>query len=248
MLDSSKITVLISTSPIPLNPDTRIMDETMEGIRHHLPEAQVIILADGVWAKLEHRRVAYNEYLDRIENKYYKTRVVRFPQHTQQTAMSQYAIQNFVQTKLIFWNEHDAPLRTDRAVDWESIVSEVESGNAGLVRFTYFDEGIHEAHEHLTRGRYRGLHGQVFVKTVQFSGWSFMTTVDYFVNKIYTSAPPLGPIGLEMLEIRMYQDVANSPWEKYKISIYCPDSPAQRFRHSNGRGAGVEVRDPCHWE
>ena len=242
-MDSSKITVLIPTSPIPLHPDTRIMDETVEGIRHHLPEAQIIILADGVWAKLEHRRAAYNEYLNIIETKYYKTRVVRFQQHTQQTAMSQYAIQNFVQTKLIFWNEHDAPLRTDRAVDWDTIVSEVESGNAGLVRFTYFDEGIHEAHEHLTRGRYV-LNGVTYVKTTQFSGWSFMTTVDYFVNKIYTGQP----IGLEMLEIRMYQDVANSPWEKYKIVIYCPDSPAQRFRHSNGRGAGVEVRDPCHWE
>ena len=247
-MDSAKITVLIPTSAIPSHPETTIMDETIAGIRHHLPEAQIIILADGIWSRLEHRRGQYTEYLNRIENKYCKTRVIRFERHTQQTAMAQYAIQNFVQTKLIFWNEHDAPLRTDRQVDWDAIVDEVESSNAGLVRFTYFEEGIHEAHEHLTRGRYRGTHGQVFVKTTQFSGWSFMTTVDYFVNKIFTNAAPLGPIGLEMLELRMYQDVANAPWEKYKVVIYCPDSPAQRFRHSNGRGFGVEERDPCHWE
>lgn len=241
-MDSSQITVLIPTSAIPLHPDTRIMDETIAGLRHHLPDAHIIILADGIWSRIEFRRPQYEEYLKRIDGKYPNTQIIQFPQHTQQTAMAQYAIQNFVKTKLIFWNEHDAPLRTDRTVNWDAIVQQVESGNADLVRFTYFDEGIHEAHEHLTRGRYR-VEDVTFVRTVQFSGWSFLTTVNYFVTKIF-SGPP---IGKEMLELRLYQDVAVSPWEKYKIVIYIPDGPAQRFRHSNGRGAGVEERDPCDW-
>jgi hypothetical protein len=156
--------------------------------------------------------------------------------------MVQYAIQNFVQTKLIWWNEHDAPLRVDREIDWDAIVNEVESGNAGLVRPTYFEEGIHEAHEHLTRGRYR-VGNTTFVRTVQFSGWCFLSTVQYFVNKIFSGQP----IEKQMLELRMYQQVANSPWEEYKNVIWVPEGQAQRFRHSNGRGAGVEVRDPCDW-
>ena len=242
-MDSSKITVLIPTSAIPSHPDTALMDETIDGIRYHMPFASIIILADGIWSKLEHRRGQYEEYLNRIEGRYPNTRVIRFPVHTQQTAMAQYAIQNnFVQTKLIWWNEHDAPLRTDRKIYWASIVHEVESGNAGLVRLCFFEEGIHEAHEHLTRGRYP-VGDSTFVKTVQFSGWSFLTTVDYFVNKIFAGPP----IGKEMLELRLYQDVANSPWEKYKIVQWVPEGLASRFRHSNGRGAGVEERDPCDW-
>ena len=244
-MNSADITVLIPTSAIPIHPDTVIMDETIAGIRHHLPDAHIIILADGVWSGIAHRQFQYDNYLKLIDGKYPNSRVVRFQQHTQQTAMAQYAIQNFVKTRFIFWNEHDAPLRTDREVDWGAIIEQLKCGNAGLVRFTYFDEGIHEAHEHLVHGRYCDLltPGVTWVKTLQFSGWSFMTTVEYFVTKIF-SGPP---IGKEMLELRMYQDVAASQWEKYKIVIYCPDSPAQRFRHSNGRGHGVEERDPCDW-
>lgn len=242
-MDSSKITVLVPTSVIPSHPETTLMDEAMAGVRFYFPDSPVIIMADGVWSKIEHRRGQYEEYLNRIENKYPNTRIIRFPRHTQQTGMAQYAIQNFVQTKLIFWNEHDAPLRTDRPIDWDAIVNEVVSGNAGLVRFTYFEEGIHEAHEHLARGRYR-VGDATFVRSVQFSGWSFLTTVDYFVNKIFTGQP----IGIEMLELRIYAQVAVAPWEQYKIVIYVPDGPAQRFRHSNGRGYGVVERDPCDWQ
>lgn len=241
-VDSSKIVVMVPTSAIPSHPATTLMDETIAGIKFHFPDAQIIILADGIWSQLEHRRNQYENYLKAIEGRYPKTRIIQFPVHTQQTAMAQYAIQNFVQTKLIFWNEHDAPLRTDRAIDWDAIVQQVESGDAGLVRFTYFDEGIHEAHEHLTRGRYR-VGDATFVKTVQFSGWSFMTTPNFFITKIFNGQP----IGREMLELRMYGQVASAPWEQYKIVIYCPDPPAQRFRHSNGRGFGVEERDPCDW-
>lgn len=242
-VDSSKITVLIPTSAIPSHPNPALMDETMAGIKFHFPESQTIILADGIWSGIAHRQHQYQKYLEAIERRYPNTRIVKFPVHTQQTAMAQYAIQNFVQTKLVFWNEHDAPLRIDRAIDWDKIVWEIESGDAGLVRFTYFDEGIHEAHEHLTRGRYRW-DDVTFVKTVQFSGWSFLTTVDYFVRKIF-SGPP---IEKQMLELRQYERVVNAPWEEYKVVIYCPDPPAQRFRHSNGRGFGTEERDPCDWQ
>jgi hypothetical protein len=233
---------MVPTSAIPIHPSTIIMDETITGIRFHFPDSPILILADGVWSGIAHRQEQYNEYLKRIDTRYPNTRVIRFSQHTQQTGMAQYAIQNFVQTKLVFWNEHDAPLRTDRPIDWDAIVHEVESDAAGLVRFTYFEEGIHEAHEHLVCGRYR-VGDATFVRTLQFSGWSFLTTVEYFVNKIFTGQP----IGKEMLELRMHGIVANAPWEQYKTVIYVPDGPAQRFRHSNGRGAGVEVRDPCDW-
>ena len=242
-MDSSKITSIVCTSAIPIHPDTQIMDETVAGIMHHLPGSHIIIVADGVWDGIKHRKEQYEEYLERIEHKYSNSRLVRFQQHTQQTAMVQYAIQNFVQTKLIWWNEHDAPLRTDRDIDWDAIVNEVESGNAGLVRLSYWEEGIHPEHEHLMCGRYR-VNDATFVRTVQFSGWSFLTTLKYFVEKIFTGQP----IGKEMLELRQYGPVANSPWEQYKNVVWVPDGPAQRFRHSNGRGSGIEVRDPCDWE
>lgn len=241
-MDSSKITVLIPTSAIPSHPDTVIMDETIAGIRHHLPDSLIIILADGVWNKLEHRRGQYEEYLNRISNRYPNTNIFRLHQHTQQTAMAQYAIQNFVQTELVFWNEQDAPLNL-RPINWDSIVHEVESGNAGLVRFSIWEQGIHEAHEHMARGRYQ-IGEDTFVRTTQFSGWSFLTTRKFFINKIFN----IGPIGKEMLELRMHDRCANAPWEDYRMCVYIPPFPSNRMRHSNGRGFGVEERDPCDWQ
>lgn len=238
-MDSSLITTLTPTSAVPSHPDTFIMDGCMEGLQHHFPNAKKLILADGVWDGIAHRKEQYAEYLNRIDRKYPNTQVIRFPYHTQQTAMAQYAIQNFLQTKLIFWDEHDAPLRTDREIDWDEILHYLQSGNADLIRLCYFEEGIHPEHEHLTRGR-----DGHFVRTVQFSGWCFLTTVKYFVEKIFTGQT----IGKEMLELRMYGLVANAPWEQYKIAQYVPDGPAQRFRHSNGRGHGVIERDPCDWQ
>ena len=241
-MDSSQVTVLIPSSAIPSHPDTTILDETIAGVRHHLPQARIVILADGIWSKLEHRRGQYEKYLDIIENRYSNSVVIRFPQHTQQTAMAQYAIQcSYVQTKLIFWQEQDAPLNMS-PINWDSIAAEVESGNAGLVRFSIWEQGIHEAHEHMARGRYQ-IGEDTFVRTTQFSGWSFLTTVSFFVNKIFVGQP----VGKEMLELRMHNICAAAPWEDYKMCVYIPPFPSNRMRHSNGRGFGVEERDPCDW-
>ena len=241
-MDSKQITVLIPTSAIPSHPDTTIMDETIAGLKHQMPDARIVILADGIWSKLEHRRGQYEEYLRRIEHKYENAIIVRFPQHTQQTAMAQFAIQsNYVQTNLVFWNEQDAPLNS-LPINWDSIVQEVSSGNAGLVRFSIWEQGIHEAHEHMARGRYQ-IGDDTFVRTTQFSGWSFLTTPSFFVNKIFVGQP----VGKEMLELRMHDICARAPWEDYRMCVYIPPFPSNRMRHSNGRGFGVEERDPCDW-
>jgi hypothetical protein len=238
-MDSKQVTAIVSTSPIKNHPSTSFMDETIAGIRFHFPESPIIITADEVWNRLEHYRPAYEEYLKRIDNRYdSNVRIIKFPVRTHQTAMTQYAIQNFVKTDLIWVNEHDLPLRTDRYINWDAIIEAIRKGDANHIHLSIFEEGIHPAHEHLMTGRWR-IEGCTFVRTVQYSHFPHMSTVKFYVEKIFSGQP----IGLEMVELRMYGLCANAPWEEYKLVVYHPDGPAQRFKHINGRAG-----DPCSWE
>ena len=43
------VTVLIPVSPIPSHPSTEVLDVTIDSIRTRLPDAEIIIMFDGVW-------------------------------------------------------------------------------------------------------------------------------------------------------------------------------------------------------
>jgi hypothetical protein len=237
-MDSRQVTSLIPTSPVPRHPNTELMDETVAGIRHHLPDSPIIIMADGVWSGVSHRKEQYEEYQKNIEGKYPNTRIVRFQTHTQQVNMTRYCIQNFIQTPYIWFNEHDAPLRTDRAINWDAMLEAVSSGRFNIVRLSYFEEGIHEAHQHLVTG-IDWIQGEKFVRTTQFSGWPHLSTVKFYVNKIL---PLCNEGDTQMVEIAAYGPCANAPWDQWRVGVYCPSSPAQRFYHRNGR-----ENDKCSW-
>ena len=248
IVDSSQITTIVSTSPIKAHPSTHFMDETIASIRHHLPDSPIIITADEVWSKLEHYRENYYEYLRRIENRYdSNVRIIKFGVRTHQTEMTRYAISNFVKTELLWINEHDLPLRVDRPINFDAMADAIRSGAANHIHLSIFEEGIHPAHEHLmlggadwrTKESWTVEGGDTFVRTVQYSHFPHMSSVRFYVDKIFTGQP----IGLEMVELRMYGLCANAPWEQYKLVVYCPPCPAQRFKHINGRAG-----DPCSWE
>ena len=247
-MDSRQVTSIISTSPIKNHPSTSFLDETIAGIRHHLPDSPIIVTADEVWSRLDHYRPAYEEYLRRIENRYdSNVRIIKFPVRTHQTAMTQYAIQNFVKTDLIWIDEHDLPLRVDRPINWDAMADALRKGDANHIHLSIFEEGIHPAHEHLMLGGHDWRNkeswtvegGDTFVRTVQYSHFPHMSTPKFYIEKIFSGQP----IGLEMVELRMYSLCANAPWEEYKLVVYCPPYPAQRFKHINGRAG-----DPCSWE
>ena len=56
------ITVIIPTSVIRSHPSTAIIDETINNIRYHLPDSEIILQIDGIRDEQLHRKKEYDEY------------------------------------------------------------------------------------------------------------------------------------------------------------------------------------------
>jgi hypothetical protein len=255
MVLNDKITVLIPTSPIPSHPDTYKIDQVIASIRHHLPTSEIVVMCDGPRPSVEHRRAHYEEYKSRLlwkaqnDPSWHNVQIVIYEEagenHKHQTGIVRETIlRGLVKTPLILFNEHDAPLVTDpdRPIDWNRIVNVLETEQARIVRFYYFEKLIPE-HAHMFHGSFR--HDTVeYVRTTQYSGWPHVTTKDNMMNLLSHHTPFRGKE--TMLETAFYSPVAISPWDQYRVVIYAPDGNMQRFVHTNGRGEGAE-RDAVDW-
>jgi hypothetical protein len=85
------ITVVVPVSPIKSHPETTIIEETLDSVRHHLPDAEIILTCDGVRREQEGRRADYEEHLRRLvwlaDHKYGHTLPIIFDDHRHQTGM-----------------------------------------------------------------------------------------------------------------------------------------------------------------
>ena len=60
------VTVLTPVSPIPSHPDTAILDHTIESVRHHLPDAEIMLMFDGIRRQQGERTADYHEFTRRM--------------------------------------------------------------------------------------------------------------------------------------------------------------------------------------
>ena len=245
MLDN-QVTILIPTSPIPRHPDTSLIEECVGGIRNYLPDARVIIMADGVRPQVEHRREQYMEYKERLsalcnDSKLGRTELKVFASPSQQAIMTANVLHHYVMTPLIMFVEHDAILRKQPSINFGGIFSLLLSGQANLVRFYGWKDIWHE-HEYLMRGELN-YSGSRFVKTVQYSQWPLVSRTDYH-RRLLKENFVAGE--RSMIEPKVYYKVANGSWEANKLVIYLDGELA--FEHKDGRtDATTGQRDPAEW-
>lgn len=246
-----QVTVLIPTSPIPSHSKcgqtTAMMDKTLDSIRHHLPQAKIIVMMDGVRPQVEFRRESYEWYKKELRDnanrgRYGNTELVEFPYYTQQSRMTRETLSK-VTTPLIYFSEHDTPLVTnlnprdgvqetvpeDLFIAWDEIASILMRGIVQQVRLSFFLT-IPPEHMYL-------MHGKVdnhpnFLKTVQYSQWPNLATKNFYqwILKDFFHSH-----SIQMIEIPMYTAVCRAPWEKFKICIYQPEHNSRRFFHLEGR-------------
>ena len=89
------ITVVVPVSPIKSHPDTKILDQCIASIRHHLKEAEIIITFDGVREEQEDRRQDYEEFIRRALfkcNTEWNATPMLFNDHTHQVGMMREAL------------------------------------------------------------------------------------------------------------------------------------------------------------
>lgn len=239
-VDRGPITVLVPTSPIPSHPSTDVLDATLASIRDQLPDARIVIMADGVRPEQDHRRGDYDEYLRRVlwhvQHRDRDVTLQLFPGHHHQAAMTR-ATLDAVDTPCVLFVEHDTPLEGD--IDWDGIVHALTSDRLDLVRLHY-DVDIHPDHRHLMVDEQPVDVGVPVIRTVQWSQRPHVATVGYYRRILadhFTAAERW------MIEDRMHSVVQSAwtddgldGWQRHRLGIYRPDGSMKRSGHLDGRG------------
>ena len=239
MTPSEVITVIIPTSPIALNPSTEIMDETYAQMRKHLPEAKLIILADGVHPEEEYLRKRYEGYLENLSLRAFEwkdTTIVSYGAWKHQSGMLKDLLfgyednyfQDTVKTPLVFWSEHDIPLR-DGPIDWQGIVDTLLEGEIGGIRFELTGDPP-------KRDEVQGAivtHGIPLVLSTQYVNWPQVFRLDYFKDFVKEFGD-----SKTYLECAELDNIVRRFWNHRKYGIYSPEGEIRRCYHTNGRCRG----------
>lgn len=251
------ITVVTPVSPIPSHPDIGILTETVASVRHHLPDAEIILAFDGVRPEQDHRRGDYEEHIRRAlwtaDKVWGNVCPFVFDQHLHQSGMMRKVLDE-VRTPLLLFMEQDTPLVTDWAIDWQECQDVILSGEANSVRF-HHESLIPEPHQHLMHdfiGGYvhetRDFGGQVvkqstsgvrFLRTAQYSARPHLASTEYyrrimrdhFTNKSNCFIEdPLHSVCQEAVKLRGRDGLLD-----HGLTIYHPDGSIKRSYHTDGR-------------
>ena len=245
-MNSADCTILIPTSPIPSHPTTTLIDEVVAAARFWLPEAPIVIMADGIWEGVKHRRRDYEDYLARLKNRYTNMTLTGFAEHSSQAKMTRMVIEaRIVKTRYILFNEHDIPLRTDIKIDWSTMFELLQSIRADVIRLSGFHEGIHPEHERFVHG-IQNVNGSTFYQTRQWSQWPHLSSRDFYLQIL---GKHFDPKEIKMIEERMH-GVCQQPegayihlWEYVPAAREDGTLDGRCFIHREGRAG-----DACHWQ
>lgn len=227
------ITVLIPTSPTPIHPSTEHFDETLRSVTDRLPQAKIVVMADGIRKEQAHLRSAYNAYLGELKRYEVDTMMVAI-EHVHQARLTRSVLEDewTVQTPLILFVEHDCPLVGD--IDFDSCADAIRCGEANLIRF-HHEVQIPQEHMYLMpdKGHAYWLSGAPLTRTMQWSQRPHLASTEYY-RRILTNH--FKPDENWFIEDRMHGVVQNEPWEHNRLWIYHPQGNIKRSTHLDSRG------------
>lgn len=246
---SGDITVVIPVSPIPSDPDTAILHETINSVRYQLPHAKIIITFDGVRKEQEEMREAYNEHIRRVlwEIKDMDNVVpIIFNEHEHQVGMLRKTIHE-IKTPMILYVEHDTPLVIDYFIDWNHLIKKIISGESNLIRF-HFEAFVPEAHEHLMIGEPE----DELLKTVQWSQRPHLASTAFYAKILATCFSKNAKCFIEdvmhgkvMEDFNQYGELG---WNQWRIHIYHPEGGnIKRSYNLDGRAGGKKFDNIQKW-
>lgn len=238
----SPITVLVSISPIPSHPDTRIIDETIASVLHHLPDSEIILMHDGVRPDHEDRRADYEAYMQRVlwtaDHRWRNTLPLIFDQHLHQAVCTKRALEH-VQTPLVLFCEHDTPLYPDRDIPWDDLAAAITTGDANLIRL-HHEASILEPHRHLMLDTTpQEVRGVPLMRTIQWSQRPHLASTAFYRNLLDRWFPADEPNFIEEVMhsrlISAYRRDGDMGWLGWRTWMYTPEGTMQRSYHLDGR-------------
>lgn len=237
----SKITAIITTSPIPSNPSTEKIDIVVKSIRDRLPGSQIVIMADGVRKEQEDMRDDYEEFLDRLTHDS-NTDIYRSQLHKHQAQLTREAMDH-VRTPLILFVEHDLPLCGD--IPFDQLGLAILEDQADLIRLMH-EAQILEPHKYLMLGEFK-FKDLILTKTVQWSQRPHLARADFYrdiLTKYFSEN------NNTFIEDRMYGIVygnyeikGEQAWSDFRLTLYTPEGDMKRLDNLDGRENGEKYDD-----
>lgn len=237
------ITVVVTTSPTPAHPSTDDVEVVLASIRDRLPDAEVIIAADGVRGEQRRRVGAYEEYLRRLlwlTQRMDNVVVLRRETFGHQALTTRVALAHVV-TPLVLFMEHDTPLQGPN-LPWDALSDALHGGAVDLVRF-HHESHVLEPHEHLMVGPVEDVEGVLLRPTAQWSQRPHLTRTLWYRELL---ARYFGSESRTMIEDTMHGVVdyhwrtfGPDGWEQFRLWLFHePDEQGsiQRSGHLDSRG------------
>lgn len=227
------ITVVVPVSPIKSHPSTEIIDETIDSIRHQLPDSRIVVTFDGVRHEQLDKSADYQEFIARFLAKYNNQNIypVIFDKHTHQVGMMRAVLD--LCSEYIVYVEQDTPFTKDY-IDWEGCKKSI--GMVDLIRF-HFEAFIPQPHEYLMKGMVKRSPVRL-LRTLQWSQRPQLTTKEFY-RKVLSN---FSENAISFIEDYMHSIAQDYPVQ-YKLAIYYPRGSIKRTYHLDGRAGGEKWDD-----
>lgn len=237
------ITVVMSTSPIPAHPSTSILEETIESVRAHLPDAEIILSFDGVRPEQADRRDDYELYIQRAlwlaDHRWGNILPLINDEHLHQAVCTKRALKH-IRTPLLLFCEHDTPLYADRHIPWDDLAATILTGDANVVRL-HHEASVLEPHRYLMLDdEPQKVRGVPLTRTVQWSQRPHLASVAWYRELLDRWFPNDERNFIEDVVygrlIAAHERDGVMGWMGWRTWIYTPEgSSIQRSYHTDGR-------------
>jgi len=238
----STVSVLVPTSPIKDHPDTKHIDETIRSIRHHLPDAPIYIMIDGLREEQNAYKERYDQYINRL---LWKTNLVwdnvtpvLFDTHMHQALMTRETLK-LVDTPAILFVEHDTPLVTDYEIPFDLAIEAITDNRLDVIRFLH-EADIHPEHKHLMVDTEPIDYGLPILRTGQWSQRPHLASTSYYRNMIETyfsdKANTMIEDRIHGITQQAWLERGIAGWNEHRIGIYAPEGNRKMSYTTDGRG------------
>jgi hypothetical protein len=232
------------TSPVPSNPSTAMIEDTIRRIRAYpdLRDAEILIMVDGVRAEQEHRRPAYEEYTRRLIDlcnwspDFRGCLPVVFDEHLHQGMMTRRTLE-LVRTPLLFFCEHD--MWPEGPIDFAGLARAMHNRDDVKVIRLYRDAEMYHSHREMLLDETRqDIEGVPLVRTIQWSQNPHLAKTDLY-REIITQH--FGQRSRTMIEDVLHGTLANAGkagWDRWGLWLYAPEEIGGNLRRCgfvNGR-------------
>jgi hypothetical protein len=235
------ITIVMPVSVIPSHPEINILTETVESVRHHLPDAEIILTFDGIRDAQADRKPDYEEAIRRIlwkaDHCWGNVAPFIYDVHAHQVGMMRGVIDE-IRTPLLMYVEQDTPLCIDREIDFDRIIKFLCDGRSDLVRL-HHEASVLDAHSHMVHGMEPD---GPFLRTSQWSQRPHVAAVEFY-RRILTDhfsehAKCFIEDKMHGVASEAYICEGMNGWRGCRLHIYAPDGDIKRSWHSDGRAGG----------